>query len=139
MEELNNKQELQRDENGFIMVKVKPLIDWKEPNGEGCIVSDKITKEGWKVGYMFREEPVAGQPDSGWCFLKGDESEEYMNDSNNHHIFALNTLCNYDSEVIPHLNSPISTSFIRTEGGKFAIDDGTQPIVFEKQGENKAL
>ena len=28
----------------FIKIKVENLIDWKEPNGEGCIVSDKITK-----------------------------------------------------------------------------------------------
>lgn len=28
----------------YIKIKVENLIDWKEPNGEGCIVSDKITK-----------------------------------------------------------------------------------------------
>ena len=62
----------------FIKIKVENLIDWKEPNGEGCIVSDKITKEGYKVGYMYREKPDEGVPNSGWRFTAGDESDEYM-------------------------------------------------------------
>lgn len=63
----------------FIKIKVENLIDWKEPNGEGCIVSDKITKEGYKVGYMYREQPDEGRPDSGWRFMAGNEDDEYMN------------------------------------------------------------
>lgn len=49
------------DRNGFLIIKVENLIEWNEPNGEGCIVSDKITKEGFKVGYMYREEPSEGK------------------------------------------------------------------------------
>lgn len=69
---------------------IEKLIDWNEPNREGCIVSDRITKEGFKVGYMDEDNP-----DSGWRFLAGDEDEAYMNDSSNHHIFSINTICNY--------------------------------------------
>ncbi len=43
------------------------------------MVSDKITKEGFKVGYMYREEPTVGNPDSGWRFMAGNEDDEYMN------------------------------------------------------------
>ena len=43
--------------NEFLPVDIKHLIDWNEPNGEGCMVSDRITKEGFKVGYMYRDEP----------------------------------------------------------------------------------
>ena len=64
----------------FIKIKVEKLVDWNEPNGDGCVVSDKITKEGFKVGYMYREKPEEGRPDSGWRFLAGNEDEEYMND-----------------------------------------------------------
>ena len=64
--------------NEYIKIDVKPLIEWNEPNGEGCLVSDKITKEGWKIGYMKREEPNDNYPDSGWRFYKGDEDENYM-------------------------------------------------------------
>ena len=35
--------------NDFLSIKIEKLIDWNEPNGEGCIVSDRITKEGFKV------------------------------------------------------------------------------------------
>lgn len=122
-----------KNEQGFINIEVKPLLDWNEPNGEGCIVSDKITKEGWKIGYMYREEPIENQPDSGWHFLKGDEDDAYMNDVNNHHVFALNTICNYDPDILPYLHMPIGTYLIRTKDGKFIVDDGSQPIQFEKQ------
>ena len=117
----------------FIKIKIEDLIEWNEPNGEGCIASDKITKEGWKVGYMYREKPDEGKPDSGWRFMAGDENEEYMNDFNNHHIFALNTICNYDTDIIPYLHSEIGSAYIRIGSGKFEKDDGTKKIFLEKQ------
>ena len=122
-----------KNKDEFLKIDIKPLIDWNEPNGEGCIVSDMITKEGWKVGYMFRDKPLENQPDSGWHFYKGDESEEYSNNADNFHIFALNTICNYDQDIIPYLNFPIGTHLIRTDNGKFIEDDGIQSIRFEKQ------
>ena len=88
------KKKIPKNENGFLDIKVKKLIEWNEPNGEGCIVSDRITKDGMKVGYMYRDEPNTDYPDSGWCFFAGDEDEEYSNDPNNQHVFALNTICN---------------------------------------------
>lgn len=57
------------DKQGFLKIDVKPLIDWDKPNGEGCLASDMITKKGWKVGYMYREEPSETMPDSGWHSL----------------------------------------------------------------------
>ncbi len=122
-----------KDENGYIKIEVKKLIDWNEANGEGCIVSDRITKEGYKVGYMYRENPTPNIPDSGWRFLAGNEDDEYMNETKNHHIFAINTVCNYDSDIIPYLSSEIGTSYIRVDSSKFELDDGTKPIVIEKQ------
>lgn len=127
------KKAKKKSNEEFLKIEVKPLINWNEPNGEGCIASDMITKEGWKVGYMFRDEPLENQPDSGWHFFKGDESDEYSNDANNFHVFALNTICNYDPEIIPYLTSPVGTHLIRTEGGTFIEDDGSQPIYFERQ------
>ncbi len=118
---------------GFIKVKLKNLIEWNEPNGEGCIVSDKITKEGFKVGYMYREVPAEGQPDSGWVFLAGNESDEYMNNPDNHHVFAINTICNYDRDIIPYLRSPIGSVYIRVSDSKFEIDDRTKPVFLYKQ------
>ena len=37
------------ENNDFITIKINKLVEWNEPNGEGCLVSDKITKEGYKI------------------------------------------------------------------------------------------
>lgn len=120
-------------ENEFIKIDVKPLVDFKGPNGNGCIASDKITKEGFKVGYMYRDKPSDGNPDSGWRFLAGNEDEVYMNDPNNHHVFDINTICNYDNDIIRYINSDFGSSFIRVDSNTFEIDDQTKEIFIEKQ------
>jgi len=127
------KKKTKYNESGFIDIEVKPLIEWNEPNGEGCIVSDKITKEGWKVGYMYREEPLANMPDSGWRFYKGDEDDDYMGKTENMHVFALNTVCHYDCDIIPYLHLPIGTYLIRCKDHTFIVDDGQQAIYMERQ------
>jgi hypothetical protein len=119
--------------NGFIDIDVKDLVEWNEPNGEGCMVSDMITKEGWKVGYMVRDIPNETMPDSGWTFFKGDEDEEYMSNPDNFHIFAINTVCNYDPDIIPYIHSKIGTSYIRVDSENFEEDDGSKQIFFEMQ------
>ena len=123
-------------EKDFIKIKVEKLIDWDEPNGEGCLVSDRITKEGFKVGYMYREKPLADNPDSGWRFLAGNENDEYMDNPKNCHVFAINTICNYDKDIIPYLKSKIGSTYIRVNNSKFEIDDGTKPIFIDKQGKH---
>ena len=117
----------------FIKIEVKKLVEWNEPNGEGCLVSDMVTKEGYKVGYMYRENPDAGNPDSGWRFLAGNESDEYINNPDNCHIMAINTVCNYDPDIIPYINSKIGSAFIRINDKEFEIDNGDKPIFIDKQ------
>lgn len=121
------------NEKDFIKIEVKGLIEWNEANGEGCIVSDKITKEGFKVGYMYREEPITDVPDSGWRFMAGNEDDEYMNNVDNHHIFAINTICNYDPDIIPYLHSKIGSTYIRVDSKRFELDDRTKSIFIDKQ------
>ena len=87
----------------FLKIEVKKLVEWNEPNGEGCLVSDMVTKEGYKVGYMYRENPDPGRPDSGWRFLAGNESDEYINNPDNCHIMAINTVCNLLELMIKNL------------------------------------
>ena len=117
----------------FITIDVKPLIKWQGGSGEGCLVSDRITKEGFKVGYMYREEPDENFPDSGWRFFAGNEDDKYSNDPNNIHIFAINTVCNYDPDIIPYVNATYGTAFIRIDERSFAVDDGTQEVFLKKQ------
>lgn len=118
----------------FIKIEVKNLIDWHGGNGDGCFVSDMITKEGYKVGYMYREIPDDSVPDSGWRFLAGNEDEKYTDNPDNLHIFAINTVCNYDPDIIPYLSAEYGNAFIRTSNDSFNIDDGTQEIYISKQG-----
>ena len=119
--------------NDFLSINIENLIDWNEPNGEGCIVSDRITKEGFKVGYMYREAPDEDNPDSGWRFLAGNEDEAYMNESSNHSVFSINTICNYDRDIIPYIHAEIGRVYIRTGSNTFEIDDGSKPIFVDKQ------
>ena len=96
---------------------VKDLLpDWE--GADGCIATNRITVEGCKVGYCYREEPDGGW-DSGWRFTAGDESDEYMDDPNNAGIYKLNTICNDDPDIIPLLNTPAPCAFERDENGVF--------------------
>ena len=96
---------------------VKSLLpDWE--GADGCIATNRITVEGCKVGYCYREKPDGGW-DSGWRFTAGDESEEYMDDPNNAGIYKLNTICNDDPDIIPLLNTPAPCAFERDENGVF--------------------
>lgn len=117
----------------FIKINIEKLIDFNEPNGEGCIASDKITKEGFKVGYMYREEPTTDNPDSGWRFMAGNEDDEYMNNPDNHHVFAINTICNYDKDIIPYVTSKVGSAYIRISDTEFEVDNRTKPIFIDKQ------
>lgn len=104
---------------------VKSLLpDWK--GADGCIATNRITVEGRKVGYCYREEPDGGW-DSGWRFTAGDESDEYMDEPNNAGIYKLNTICNDDPDIIPLLNTPAPCAFARDENGVF------QPEVLEPE------
>ena len=96
---------------------VKPLLsDWK--GADGCIATNRITVEGCKVGYCYREK-ADGDWDSGWRFTAGDESDEYMDDPNNAGIYKLNTICNDDPDIIALLHTPAPCAFERDENGVF--------------------
>jgi len=90
---------------------IKPLV-----TGYGaCIATDMITVEGYPVLFMYREESDF-DADSGWRFMSGFESNEYMDDADNHAIYDVNTIANYDPAIIPFLDSEIGAAFERTEG-----------------------
>ena len=100
--------------------QIKPLVGDKG----ACFATDMITVQGRKVGYMYREEPDE-DIDSGWRFMAGDESEEYMDDPKNVAIYDVNTIANYDPAIIQFLDSPIGSAFQRNEqSGEFEeLDD----------------
>lgn len=77
-----------------------------------CFATDAITVEGRKVGYMYRETPE-NDSDSGWRFFSGEETQEYIDDPDNLGLYDVNTIANYDPEIIPHLNEPVSSAYER--------------------------
>lgn len=99
--------------------KIRSL--YSTPDNSGCLASNRITVDGLKVGYMYREDGDSSFPDSGWRFFAGDETEDYTNDPNNFHIFDLNTICNYDSDIIPFLDAKEGSAFVR-KGNSFVPD-----------------
>lgn len=95
--------------------QIRPLA----PGRGGCYATDRITVEGERIGYMYRESPDFGS-DSGWRFFSGSESQEYLDDPNNTEIYDVNTIANYDPEIIPFLDAPTGSAFARhSDTGEF--------------------
>ena len=98
---------------------IRPLVESRM----GCIATDRITVDGLRVGFCYREKTDGTRPDSGWRFFSGDESVAYLDDPDNSAVFALNTIANYDPDILPLLDSPAGTAFFRDpKTGEFLLD-----------------
>jgi hypothetical protein len=103
-----------------IRINEEDIKELVKPMGY-CYASDKITVEGYLVGYMYRETPIEKE-DSGWRFFSGTEDEEFLDDENNIEIYEVNTIANLDKAIIPYLDAPYETDFERIEkSDKFEI------------------
>lgn len=78
----------------------------------GCIASDAITVDGEPVRYMVRDEPRNAH-DSGWSFFAGTESQAYMDDPANFAVYDVNTIANYDPDIVPLLGAKPGSRFER--------------------------
>jgi hypothetical protein len=65
---------------------------------------------------MVREAPD-NRTDSGWRFSAGTESQPYMDDPSNSGVYDVNTIANYDPEIVPLLASPVGTVLVRWPPG----------------------
>jgi len=83
-----------------------------------AFATERITLEGRRVGYMYREEPD-DVLDSGWRFLCGDESQEYLDESGHLEIHDVNTIANHDPDIVPYLGARIGSAFERRRGRIF--------------------
>lgn len=79
------------------------------------LVSNQITIDGLPVGYMYREERI-DKEDTGWRFLSGLETEEYLDDPDNSKALSVNVVANYDQAIIPYLKNKIGTEWERVGG-----------------------
>jgi hypothetical protein len=99
--------------------EIKPLATGRG----GCMATDMITVQGKRVGYMYRVAPDPRSEfrhiDSGWRFLSGTESQQYLDEPSNMAIHDVNTIANYDLEIIPLLDAPVGLAFERDKSGNF--------------------
>jgi hypothetical protein len=96
-----------------------PTLKW-QPR---CFASNRILKDGRKVGYFYREEPDRPQ-DSGWRFMCGDESQEYMDDPANLQMVSLGAVLRCDDRMVHLLDAPPPAAFEWNEAAqRFASTD----------------
>ena len=96
-------------------------------------VSKKITEEGWKVGYMERNEPF-NEEDSGWSFFAGNENDEYTSDYRNIELMCVgNVWQQLDSDIFKYIDMPIGTKLIRISSKAFEIDKKDKEIYMVKR------
>ena len=85
-----------------------------------CFASDRITVDGRPVGFMYRDPP-RDDADSGWTFLSGDETQEYLDEPTNLGVYNVNTIANYDPTIVSHLDAPPCSAFERQAGAFVSV------------------
>ena len=95
-------------------IKAEEIKDLITPIG-GCYATDHIVVDAKEVKYMYREEPDF-EHDSGWRFFSGEETQEYVDNADNSAIYQVNTIVNYDSDIIPYLATPAPCEFEKVSG-----------------------
>ena len=51
--------------------------------------------------------------DSGRRFFSGEETQEYADDPANFSLYDVNTMANYDPQIVAHLDAPAFSAFER--------------------------
>lgn len=54
-----------------------------------------------------------------WRFFAGDENPEHMTNSSNCGVYDVNTLANYDPDILPFLHAVYGNRFERDDSGEF--------------------
>lgn len=81
-----------------------------------CFVTQRILRDGDKVGYLYRESPDH-EDDSGWRLMAGDESQEYMDDTDNVAYVSLGSVLNHDDSFVHLLDAEAGAAFERSDDG----------------------
>ena len=100
----------------------EPSIRRLEILGKLCVVSKKISRDGWKVGFMIREE-LHDDKDSGWQFMAGDEDDEYINNVENVELCLVNSIAGIDPTILNYIDSPIGSRYVRMSSDEFEADN----------------
>lgn len=109
------------------------MITRKALFNQKVLVSKKITEDGWKVGFMERDEPQ-DKTDSGWILMAGNEDNEYVEDYHNLDFVSIGYVCQQlDPSIFKYLNKPVGTKLIRISSSEFEIDNNNKDIYIEKR------
>lgn len=95
-------------------------------------LSKKVSEEGWKVGYMCREETM-NENDSGWQFLAGNEDDKYLNNHKNCLLVHVQDVYQLDPDIWNYIDNPVGTELIRISSNEFEIDKKNKEIFVEKR------
>lgn len=76
-----------------------------------CYVTQRILRDGARVGYLYREAPDRDD-DSGWRFTANDESDAYMDTASNHAYVSVGLVLSKDDAFIDLLDAPAGASFV---------------------------
>ncbi|AQT82203.1 hypothetical protein B1R94_27575 [Mycolicibacterium litorale] len=85
-----------------------------------CIVSDQIGVHGQRVGYMYRD-------DWGWNLFSGHEDQRFLDNPGNLSLLTLNEAANFDRAIVPYLDQPAGTAWVR-RGDGFVRDPAGSPV-----------
>lgn len=96
--------------------------------GKPAVVSKRITEDGYRVGYMKREEP-RDEEDSGWSFWAGNEDEEYSNAIENLGLYPVWHIVDVDPTLMRYVDKPAGTALIRKSDDEFIDDNGEDPVI----------
>ncbi len=88
-----------------------------------CFVTNNILYDGQPVGYLYREEPD-NNDDSGWRFTTGNETDEYMDNSDNLSFVSLGAVLREDDSCLLLLEREAGVAFVKDDKGNFIeLDD----------------
>lgn len=127
--EVNQEQIERFKESEEDMIEIKNRFDILH---KMAYVSNKIIQDGWKVGFMYREEAV-NEDDSGWAFMAGNEDDEYASNSKNITLLSLEQVYQLDPDIWKYIYEPIGTKLIRISSNEFEIDKNDKEIYTEKR------
>ena len=111
---------------------VQPTKNRMKILSQMAYLSKRVSEEGWKVGYMCRDEAM-NENDSGWQFLAGNEDDEYLNDHKNCLLVHVQDVYQLDPDIWNYIDNPVGTELIRISSNEFEIDKKDKEIFMEKR------
>ena len=95
-----------------------PVTSLAERYAARCLISRHAYADGAGVGFMYREAP-AGDDDSGWSFMSGEEDEDYLADPKNVYQVSLGAVLAQDDSFVDLLDREPEVAFERNGNGRF--------------------